>query len=42
MSVSDTKFACDQNFGVLKRKTKKTELWTLYDIATAVNNSGKQ
>ena len=42
MSVGHTKFACDQNFGVLKRKTNKTELWTLYDIATAVNNSGKQ
>ena len=40
MTVGHTKFSCDRNFGVLKRKTNRTELWTLYDIASAVNESG--
>ena len=26
--------------GVLKKKTNRTELWSLYDIADAVSNSG--
>ena len=40
MTVGHTKFSCDRNFGVLKRKTNRTELWTLYNIASAVNDSG--
>ena len=34
-----TKFSCDQCFGTLKSKTRKTPLWTLYDIANATEQS---
>ena len=40
MCVGHTKFSCDRCFGVLKKKTNITELWSLYDIADAVSNSG--
>ena len=38
--VGHTKFSCDRCFGVLKKKTNRTELWSLYDIADAISNSG--
>ena len=34
-----TKFSCDQCFGTLKSKTRKTPLWTLYDIAKTTERS---
>ena len=40
MTVGHTKFSCDRNFGVLKKKTNVTDLGTLYKIAETVNNSG--
>ena len=38
--VGHTKFSCDRCFGILKQKTNKTPLWTLYDIATTINEFG--
>ena len=40
MTVGHTKFSCDRNFGVLKKKTNVTILSTLYTIAQTVNESG--
>ena len=40
MCVEHTKFSCDRCFGVLKKKTNKTELCNLYDVADAVAESG--
>ena len=40
MTVGHTKFSCDRNFGVLKKKTNVTILSTLYTIDQAVNESG--
>ena len=41
MVVGHTKFSCDRSFGVMKKKLNRTPTWTLYDIATAVEASGK-
>ena len=40
MCVGHTKFSCDRCFGVLKKKTNRTELSSLYDVAEAVAESG--
>ena len=39
MIAGHTKFSCDQCFGTLKAKTKKTPLWTLYDVANTIEES---
>ena len=41
MVAGHTKFSCDRCFGVLKKKTNTTPLWTIYDIAKATNESGE-